>query len=184
MRVHPGPLPGVLVIEPAVFGDPRGQFFESWQCERYAAAGVSEAFVQDNVSRSSRGVLRGLHVQLPGAQGKLVSVLEGEVFDVAVDIRRGSPTFGQSFGVQLSADNHRQLYVPPGFAHGFQVCSETALFLYKCTEYYRPENEISIDWNDPALGIAWPLPDPTLSNKDRAGVLLRDVPTDRLPTYQ
>jgi dTDP-4-dehydrorhamnose 3,5-epimerase len=183
MKVEPTLLPGVIVVEPTVFGDSRGLFFESWQRERYASAGITEEFVQDNVSRSSRGVLRGLHVQLPGAQGKLVTPLDGEVFDAAVDIRRGSPTFGQTFGARLSGSNHHQLYVPPGFARGFQVLSESALFMYKCAAYYRPETEIAILWSDPSLGIDWPLADPILSEKDREGVLLREVPSERLSAF-
>lgn len=183
MKVLETRLPGVLVIEPQVFGDDRGLLFESWQLERYKSVGIREKFVQDNVSRSSRGVLRGLHIQQPSAQGKLVSVLEGEVLDVAVDIRSGSPWFGKSVGERLSGSNHRQLYVPPGFAHGFQVLSECALFLYKCTEYYRPETEMTILWNDPVIAIEWPLAAPILSEKDRRGILLHDIPSDRLPAY-
>jgi dTDP-4-dehydrorhamnose 3,5-epimerase len=184
MNVAATALPGVLIVEPRVFGDARGFFFESWNQQRYAAAGIGEAFVQDNVSRSARGVLRGLHLQQPGAQGKLVGVLEGEVFDVAVDVRRGSPHFGLAVAVRLSATDHRQLYVPAGFAHGFQVLSESALFAYKCTEYYRPEDEISILWNDPELAIDWPLADPVLSEKDRRGCLLRELAPDRQPEYR
>jgi dTDP-4-dehydrorhamnose 3,5-epimerase len=184
MKVVTTALPGVLIVEPRVFGDARGFFFESWNAQRYAAAGIREAFVQDNVSRSARGVLRGLHLQQPGAQGKLVGVLEGEVFDVAVDVRRGSPHFGRAVTVRLSAADHRQLYVPPGFAHGFQVLSDSALFSYKCTEYYRPETEISIAWDDPDLAIEWPLAAPVLSEKDRRGCRLRELAPDQQPEYR
>ena len=158
MRVTPTAIPGVLVIEPRVFGDERGFFFESFNQRAFdAAVGAPIAFVQDNHSRSSRGVLRGLHFQLePHAQGKLVRVVQGAVFDVAVDIRRGSPTYGQWVGVELSATNRQQLWLPPGMAHGFLVLSEHADFLYKTTAYYAPEAERCIAWNDPAIGIAWP----------------------------
>lgn len=183
MNVLETPLPGLVLIEPKVFGDARGFFLESYNEERYAEAGVAERFVQDNLSRSARGVLRGLHYQLPTLQGKLVTVIDGEVFDVAVDVRRGSPHFGAWHGVHLSADNKRQLYVPPGFAHGFVVLSDSALFSYKCTAPYRPMEEGSIRWDDPDLGIAWPFDSPTLSAKDAAAPRLRDVPPDRLPSF-
>jgi dTDP-4-dehydrorhamnose 3,5-epimerase len=176
-------LPGVVIIEPKVFGDERGFFLETWNQDRYRAAGLPAAFVQDNLSLSRRGVLRGLHFQNPNAQGKLVYVLQGEVFDVAVDIRLGSPTFGKVEGVTLSAENKRQLYIPPGFAHGFCVTSETALFAYKCTDLYNPQSEGSVLWNDPDLGIAWPIATPELSAKDRDGVRLAEFPRDRLPRY-
>jgi len=182
MKMEQTPLPGVVVIEPQVFGDARGFFMETWQAERYAAAGFPP-FVQDNLSLSARGVLRGLHYQEPEAQGKLVSVLQGEVFDVAVDIRAGSPTFGKWHGVTLSAENKRQFYVPPGFAHGFVVTSETALFAYKCTALYRPQFDHGIRWDDPAIGVAWPVTEPTLSGKDREAPLLADVPEGELPQY-
>jgi dTDP-4-dehydrorhamnose 3,5-epimerase len=177
-------LPGVLIIEPKVFGDARGYFFETWQLTRYAAIGIRESFVQDNVSYSACGVLRGLHYQNPNPQGKLVSVLQGEVFDVAVDIRVSSPTFGQWVGVNLSGDNHRQLWVPPGFAHGFCVTSETAYFSYKCTDLYTPQAEGGVMWNDPDLGIQWPLADIILSDKDRLYARLKDIPKSRLPRYE
>lgn len=183
MQVLPSALPEVLRIEPSVFGDPRGYFFETWQRERYAGVGLPRDFVQDNVSRSQRGILRGLHLQEPYAQGKLVQVLDGEVFDVAVDVRVGSPTFGRWVGEVLSSDNHVQLYVPPGFAHGFCVTSESALLSYKCTELYHPETEVSVAWNDPALGITWPVKDPVLSKKDAAARPLAEIPRDRLPRY-
>lgn len=176
-------IPGVVILEPRVFGDARGFFMETWNQARYAEAGLPAGFVQDNLSFSRRGVLRGLHFQNPKAQGKLVYVLQGEVFDVAVDIRRGSPTFGQSVSARLSSDNKRQFYVPPGFAHGFCVTSETALFAYKCTELYSPKDEASILWNDPALAIDWPIDAPELSDKDRAAPRLSDFPQDRLPDY-
>ena len=182
MRVEPTELPGVLILEPKVFGDARGFFTETWHARRYAEAGLPEAFVQDNLSFSQRGVLRGLHYQNPHGQGKLVYVLQGTVFDVAVDIRVGSPTFGRWIGVTLSAENRRQFWVPPGFAHGFCVTSETALFAYKCSDYYAPEHEGSVLWNDPAIGIAWPVESPTLSAKDAAALRLAEVDRARLPS--
>jgi dTDP-4-dehydrorhamnose 3,5-epimerase len=184
MRVHLTDLPGVIAFEPKVFGDARGYFLETWHRERYAEQGVPSDFVQDNLSRSQRGILRGLHLQYPHAQGKLVQVFEGEVFDVAVDVRTGSPTFGHWIGEHLSGDNKRQLYIPEGFAHGFCVVSDHALLGYKCTELYHPESELSIAWNDPQLGIEWPMKDPLLSGKDRAALRLRDVPPERLPRYK
>jgi dTDP-4-dehydrorhamnose 3,5-epimerase len=173
MRVEPTALPDVLLIEPEVFGDARGFFFESWNRRAFAAAGIDAEFVQDNHSRSSRGVLRGLHYQIEHAQGKLVRVTEGEVFDVAVDLRRFSPTFGRHVALDLSAGNRRMLFIPPGFAHGFLVVSDVAEFLYKTTDYWYPEHERTLLWNDRALGIAWP--DglvPTLAAKDAAGTPL------------
>lgn len=181
MNILPTPLPGVLVIEPKVFGDERGFFVETWQAERYAEAGLPP-FVQDNLSLSARGVLRGLHYQEPDAQGKLVQVLQGEVFDVAVDIRVGSGTFGQWHGVTLSAENKRQFYVPPGFAHGFVVTSDTALFAYKCTALYRPQHDHSVRWDDERIGIEWPVAEPTLSAKDTDAPRLVDIPVSELPT--
>lgn len=175
-------LPGVTRIEPRVFGDERGLFYESWSAARYAEAGVSGPFVQDNVSKSVRGTLRGLHLQHPHGQGKLVYVLVGEVFDVAVDVRVGSPNFGRWSGVLLSESNHWQLYVPAGFAHGFCVVSDTALFAYKCTEHYRPETEITVAWNDPDIGIRWPITAPILNDKDRAAQRLTAL-RDTLPRY-
>jgi dTDP-4-dehydrorhamnose 3,5-epimerase len=177
-------LPGVLIIEPAVFGDARGFFMEIWNEKRYAATGLLASFVQDNLSFSRQGTLRGLHFQHPNAQGKLVFVLQGEVFDVAVDIRNGSPTFGQWVGVILSADNKRQLYIPEGFAHGFCVISETALFAYKCTDFYNPKTESGIAWDDPDIGITWPNNKPILSEKDRNYPRLKELPPGRLPQYR
>ena len=182
MRVVPTDLPGVLLLEPKVFGDARGFFLESYNQRTFAqATGLSPEFVQDNHSRSTRGVLRGLHYQLKQPQGKLVRVTLGEVFDVAVDIRRSSPTFGRWVGANLSAENYRQMWVPAGFAHGYLVLSEHAEFLYKTTDFYAPEHERCIAWNDPELSIRWPLPqgvgEPVLSAKDKAGVLLRDAET-------
>lgn len=174
-------LPGVLLIEPRVFTDDRGYFLETYHASRYAEAGIGGGFVQDNLSHSVRGVLRGLHYQHPSAQGKLVLVLEGEVFDVAVDIRPDSPTFRQWFGVTLSSDNNRQCYIPPGYAHGFVVTSEWAKVCYKCTTFYQPKDEGSILWNDPELGIDWPISAPVLSPKDEAAPRLRDVTSERLP---
>lgn len=181
MKVIETGLPGCLVIEPKVFGDPRGFFMEAWNRERYAGHGIGPDFVQSNLSRSARGVLRGLHYQWPNPQGKLVSVLDGEVFDVAVDIRRGSPTFGQWAGVVLSADNQRQFWVPPGFAHGFVALSESALFAYLCTTAYDAQADAGVRWDDADIGIDWPVARPTLSAKDASAPLLREVAPDRLP---
>ncbi|MBT7308925.1 MAG: dTDP-4-dehydrorhamnose 3,5-epimerase [Gammaproteobacteria bacterium] len=183
MKVTQTALPGVLVIEPALFGDHRGFFQETYSQQRYQDAGIAPVFVQDNHSRSSKGVLRGLHFQLNRPQGKLVRVVTGEVFDVAVDIRRGSPTFGQAAWVTLSGENHLQFYVPPGFAHGFCVLSEVADFEYKCTDYYYPEEEGGVIWSDPALQIPWPLEEPKLADKDRLYPCLSDIAADQLPTY-
>jgi dTDP-4-dehydrorhamnose 3,5-epimerase len=176
-------IPEVCVVDPRVFGDERGFFLETWSSERYTRAGLPAIFVQDNLSRSARGVLRGLHLQHPAGQGKLVYALEGEVFDVAVDVRVGSPTFRRWVGYTLSGQNKRQLYIPAGFAHGFCVTSASALFAYKCTELYRPEHELGILWDDPDIGITWPIEEPVLSGKDRVYPRLADVPESRLPTY-
>jgi dTDP-4-dehydrorhamnose 3,5-epimerase len=183
MNVIETDLPGVLVIEPRVFGDERGFFMESWNQRRYKEAGLPDGYVQDNLSFSTHGVLRGLHFQNPNPQGKLVSVLRGEVFDVAVDIRVGSPTFGRWTGITLSAENKRQLYVPPDFAHGFVVTSEAALFFYKCTDYYVPASEGTVLWNDPEIGIEWPIAEPNLSDKDRLARPLREMRGDDLPRH-
>jgi dTDP-4-dehydrorhamnose 3,5-epimerase len=170
MQVVPAAIRDVLQVEPKVFGDARGFFFESWNQRAFAAAGIDAAFVQDNHSRSRRGVLRGLHYQIEHAQGKLVRVIEGEVLDVAVDLRRSSPTFGRHVAVTLSAENRRMLFIPAGFAHGFLVVSESAEFLYKTTDYWYPEHERTLLWSDPALGIGWPAGiDPVLAPKDAAG---------------
>jgi dTDP-4-dehydrorhamnose 3,5-epimerase len=166
-----------------VFGDARGYFFETFSDNRYRKAGLKLPFVQDNVSFSAKGILRGLHFQNPHAQGKLVQVLSGEVLDVAVDIRVGSPNFGQWFGETLSAENHKQMYIPPGFAHGFCVLSDNALFSYKCTDYYSPTTEGGIIWNDPDLGIAWPVNSPLVSKKDAAYTTLKNIPKENLPKY-
>ena len=181
MNVIKTDLPEVLIIEPKLFGDQRGFFLETYQFERYAQSGVAQPFVQDNLSRSRHGVLRGLHLQNPGAQGKLVTALRGRVLDVAVDVRVGSPNFGRHVAVELSEDNRRQLWVPRGFAHGFAVLSETADFFYKCDALYSPKDEISIRWNDPAIGIDWGLADPSLSAKDADAPLLADM--KNLPRY-
>ena len=177
MQAIPTSLPGVLILEPKVFGDARGFFFESFNARRFAElTGFSAAFVQDNHSCSARGVLRGLHYQILQPQGKLVRVIAGEVFDVAVDVRRSSPTFGQWTGYNLSAENKRHMWIPTGFAHGFLVLSDSAEFLYKTTDYWAPEHERCIRWNDPALGIDWPLDGvPQLSAKDAQGVTLADA---------
>lgn len=182
MKVIETKIPGVLIIEPNVFKDDRGFFMETWQQQRYADVGINADFMQENLSFSSRGVVRGLHYQHPHAQGKLVSVIHGDVFDVAVDIRRDSATFGQWVGVSLSGDNHRQFWVPPGFAHGFCVLSETAYFTYKCTDIYTPQAEGGIAWNDPDIGIEWPVRAALLSDKDRQYPRLRDIDVTRLPS--
>jgi dTDP-4-dehydrorhamnose 3,5-epimerase len=181
MKVTPTELPEVLLIEPKVHGDSRGFFAETFQARRYAEAGVPGPFVQDNLSRSVRGTLRGLHFQEPKPQGKLVQVLRGTVWDVAVDVRRGSPRFGRWVAVELSESAPRQLWIPPGFAHGFCVLSESADFFYKCTELYSPECERSVAWNDPAIGLPWPVKEPLLSAKDRDAPRLGDAPV--LPAY-
>ena len=166
MNVTETKLAGVLIIEPKVFGDARGFFKETFQAERYREAGIEYTFVQDNYSRSQKGVLRGLHFQITKPQGKLVSCTKGAVFDVAVDIDPNSTTYGQYVGVELTEENHKQLWVPPGYAHGFCVLSETADFQYKCTDYYDPSDECGVVWSDPDVAIEWPITDPSLSNKD------------------
>jgi dTDP-4-dehydrorhamnose 3,5-epimerase len=183
MNIIQTDIPGVLIIEPRVFGDARGYFMETWQQHRYAEAGIPAHFVQDNISFSQRGILRGLHFQHPQGQGKLVYVLQGEVFDVAVDIRVGSPYFGRSVALTLSAENKRQFYIPSGFAHGFCVTSEAALFVYKCTDFYNPALEGSVRWDDPEIGIDWPIRDPVLSDKDKAARLLSEISKDQLPQF-
>jgi len=185
MKIIKTDIPGVLLIEPQVFGDERGWFVETWQQERYAEHGISGSFVQDNQAFSQRGVLRGLHLQNPHGQGKLVQVISGEVFDVAVDVRRGSPYFGRWVGVSLSGKNRRQFYVPEGFAHGYCVISDEALFSYKCTDNYHPESQFAVRWDDPELGIDWPLTgSPVLSEKDKKAPCLCDLPEEMLPPYQ
>jgi dTDP-4-dehydrorhamnose 3,5-epimerase len=180
MNIIPGQLAGLLIVEPKVFGDPRGYFMETWNARRYREAGLAVDFVQDNISVSARGILRGLHFQNPASQGKLVSVLDGEVFDVAVDLRRSSSTFGKWSAIRLSSDNKQQFYIPPGFAHGFQVLSERAMFHYKCTDYYAPQHEWTLAWDDPDLAVDWPLKYPAVSAKDSKGIRLRDCPPERL----
>jgi dTDP-4-dehydrorhamnose 3,5-epimerase len=184
MKVKTFEIPGLLLIEPRRFGDERGWFAEVWQQARYEEAGIAESFVQDNLARSTKGILRGLHAQEPHAQGKLVQVFDGAVFDVAVDLRRGSPTFGQWRGVVLDADTGNQLYVPPGFFHGYYVLSETALFGYKTTDIYSPQDELAVRWDDPELAIDWPLDgEPALSDKDRNAPLMRDIPDTRFTAF-
>jgi dTDP-4-dehydrorhamnose 3,5-epimerase len=183
MNVLKTEIPGVLLFETDVYRDVRGYFSETWNRSRYADAGLDVNFVQDNVSFSLKGVLRGLHLQEPYPQGKLVHVLQGEIFDVAVDIRVGSPTFRRWVGATLSSENRRQIYVPPGFAHGFAVVSENALVVYKCTDIYRPASEMSLLWNDPELAVEWPVAEPIISAKDLAAPTLAQVPPDRLPKY-
>jgi dTDP-4-dehydrorhamnose 3,5-epimerase len=181
MNVIETSLPGVLIIEPKLFGDARGFFLETFQAERYAAAGIAGPFVQDNLSRSAYGVLRGLHLQNPCAQGKLVSVLRGRVRDVVVDVRRGSPTFGRHIAVDLNEDTRRNLWVPRGFAHGFVVLSESADFFYKCDALYSPANELVVSWSDPMLGIDWGVKDPILNARDLAARPLAEIAN--LPAY-
>ncbi|MDF2155732.1 dTDP-4-dehydrorhamnose 3,5-epimerase [Vibrio sp. CAU 1672] len=179
MKIINTRIPDVKVIEPAIFGDERGFFMETWNQKKFEelVTGKPTMFVQDNHSKSKKGILRGLHYQTENTQGKLVRVVSGEVFDVAVDIRRDSPTFGQWVGEYLSADNKRQLWVPEGFAHGFYVVSDEAEFVYKCTNFYDPSSEVSIKWNDDQLGISWPLSNPpSLSNKDKDGMTFENAP--------
>lgn len=183
MKVLPTELDGVLIIEPRVFDDQRGFFYECFQKQRYLDAGIGVEFVQDNISYSVRHTLRGLHYQHPRGQAKLVQVLQGEIYDVAIDIRRGSPTFGRWAGVVLSGKNRRQFFLPSGFAHGFCVMSDTALFMYKCSDYYVPEDEGGICWNDPELKITWPVREPILSDRDSAFTPLSGVASHRLPVY-
>ena len=182
MRLVPTELPGVVIIEPSVFRDGRGFFLETYHADKFRELGLTEPFVQDNHSLSVQDTVRGLHLQLRHAQGKLIRVVEGEVFDVAVDVRRGSPTFGRWVGVALSAANFKMCYVPPGFAHGFCVLSAAAQVEYKCTDFYDPSGEVGIAWNDPTLGIRWPVAAPILSPRDHANPLLADL-MPRLPSY-
>ena len=181
MEIKDTPLPGVLLLVPKVHGDTRGFFLESFHAKTFARLGLPQLFVQDNHSRSARGVTRGLHYQKRHGQGKLVRVVTGSVFDVAVDLRHDSPTFGRWFGTILSEENQAMMYVPEGFAHGFQVTSESADFLYKCTDFYDPEDEAGILWNDPEVGIAWPIAEAALSKKDRLLPLLSGVARVDLP---
>jgi dTDP-4-dehydrorhamnose 3,5-epimerase len=181
MQVTRTDLPEVLIIEPKLFGDQRGFFLETYHLDRYVEQGISRPFVQDNLSRSSRGVVRGLHLQNPETQGKLVSALRGRVLDVAVDVRVGSPNFGRHVAVELNDENRRQLWVPRGFAHGFAVLSETADFFYKCDNRYSPKDELVVRWDDPAIGIQWGIDQPSLSPRDAAALLLADV--KNLPLY-
>lgn len=183
MNVRPTPLDEVLLIEPRVFGDARGFFMETYNTGRYGEAGVAVTFVQDNLSLSRRGILRGLHLQNPNGQDKLVYVLRGEVYDVAVDVRVGSPSFGRWTAAYLSAENKHQLFVPKGFAHGFCVVSDEALFAYKCTDLYQPAAELAVRWDDKDLAIDWPIEAPALSDKDAAAPLLKDIDPARLPRY-
>jgi dTDP-4-dehydrorhamnose 3,5-epimerase len=182
MEIFTTEIPEVLILEPPLYGDARGFFTELYQSQRYAAAGIDQPFVQDNLSRSRKGVLRGLHFQNPQPQGKLVSVLRGSVLDVAVDVREGSPTFGHHVKAELSEDNHRQFWVPRGFAHGFVVLSDSADFFYKCDALYSPSDELVLRWNDPALAIDWGCAEPSISNRDAAGLTLAEL-IGRLPVY-
>lgn len=183
MKVIKYPLQDAILIEPSVFGDERGFFKETWHRQRYRDIGIPEEFVQDNISFSEKGVLRGIHFQNPQPQGKLIQVLQGAVFDVAVDIRFGSPTFGRWHGENLSASNHFQFYVPEGFAHGFCVVSDTALVAYKCTDFYSTDLEWTLCWDDPDLAIDWPIEYPTLSKKDSEGMRLHQFPENNLPRF-
>ena len=183
MRIVPTHLPGVLIVEPDVHADGRGFFIETYHAERYREHGIEGPFVQDNHSRSGAGTLRGLHLQIRKPQGKLVRVIEGEVYDVSVDVRRGSPTFGRWVAVTLTAENFKQVYVPPGFAHGFCVVSPVAQVEYKCTDTYDPAGEIGLAWNDPALAISWPVREPILSKRDRSNPTLAEL-TDQLPAWR
>jgi len=173
----------VIIVEPDVFGDQRGYFLETFQKKRYEEAGINVSFVQDNLSFSRKGVLRGLHYQLPHQQAKLVHVIKGEIFDVAVDIRKGSPTFGKWVSIVLSERNKRQVFIPAGFAHGFCVLSDTAYVLYKCSDYYSPQSEGGVVWSDPMLNIPWPIPSPIVSPKDASYPPLKDIPPERLPEF-
>ena len=188
MNIIPTNLPGVIVIEPKVYVDKRGFFLETFREDVLLQAGINVHFVQDNHTRSSQGVLRGLHYQMTQTQGKLVRVATGSVFDVVVDVRSGSPTFGQWFGTELNEDNIKMIYVPPGFAHGFVVLSETTDFIYKCTDYYHPESEQGIAWDDPDLNIDWSIAEIaekiSLSDKDKQNVKLKDQPAEKLPAYK
>lgn len=175
MRCVPSAIPGVMIIEPDVHADVRGFFLETYHAEKYRAAGIADVFVQDNHSRSAGATIRGLHLQLGRPQGKLIRVIEGEIFDVAVDVRRGSPTFGKWVGVMLSADNFKQCYIPKGFAHGFAVTSALAQVEYKCTDTYDAASEVGIAWDDPDIGIAWPVLDPILSDRDKRHPRLADI---------
>jgi len=183
VKVEQTAIPGLLILEPRVFGDARGFFKETYFAQRYAEAGVQGTFVQDNLSKSSRGVLRGLHLQHPHGQGKLVQVVLGEVFDVAVDVRRGSPAFGRWYGAMLSGENLRQLYIPPGFMHGFCVLSDSAELSYKCTEFYDAADEFAVRWDDPDIGIEWPIDSPLLSARDEAAPRLKEIEA-KLPLFE
>lgn len=184
MKILPSSLPEILIIEPSVFQDERGFFMETYQQRRYTEAGIESIFVQDNLSRSVGGTLRGLHYQVKHAQAKLIQVIEGTIFDVALDIRRGSPYFGRWTSVHLSDENKRQLFLPEGFAHGFCVLSESAQVVYKSTDFYAAEDEGGVLWSDPTLAIAWPISEPLLSEKDSQLPCLADIPPERLPVYE
>lgn len=184
MKITPTKLPGLLVIEPQVFHDSRGFFYESFYASRYEELGLTKPFVQDNLSRSKKSTLRGLHYQLQRPQAKLVSVIRGRVFDVAVDVRQGSPTFGQWFGIELSDANHLQLFIPEGFAHGFAVLSDEVDFFYKCSDYYHPASEQGVLWNDPDIGINWDIEQPILSKKDEVYPVLKDKLSTDLPIFR
>jgi dTDP-4-dehydrorhamnose 3,5-epimerase len=183
MKVRPTALPEVLLIEPRLFGDERGHFLETYHAQRYSGSSISATFVQDNLSHSHRGVVRGLHYQWGRPQGKLIMVVQGEIFDVAVDIRQGSPTFGRWVGVTLSARDYQQLYIPEGFAHGFCATSDSATVCYKCTDFYVPQDDRGIRWDDPTLAISWPITEAILSDKDRSLPSLAEIPAECLPVF-
>jgi dTDP-4-dehydrorhamnose 3,5-epimerase len=183
MKISKTTLDGVLIVEPDCFEDVRGAFMETYHEQRYSNSGISPVFVQDNLSYSVHGTLRGLHYQFDNVQAKLVQVIDGEIYDVAVDVRYGSPTFGQWIGVYLSSDNKKQLFIPEGFAHGFCVTSDRVIFMYKCSDFYTPESEGGILWSDPELSIDWPIATPILSEKDQKNPLLNDIGRERLPAY-
>lgn len=183
MNVEETTLPGVLVLSPTVYRDARGYFVTTYQQALFEDVGITQPFVQHNQSRSARNTIRGLHYQYPHDQGKLVRIVDGAVYDVVVDIRQGSPTYGRSIGVELSAENHRLLWVPPGLAHGFCTLSDCAVMVYECTDFYAPDCEHTVLWNDPELNIDWPADNPILSDKDRRGVPLRDIPSTDLPHF-
>lgn len=183
MKFTPAAIPDIVIVEPDVHKDPRGIFMEIHHAKKYADGGIKEVFVQDNISNSIKNTLRGLHCQMKNPQGKLMSVLEGEIFDVAVDIRKNSPTFKKWFGIELSSENHKQVYIPPGFAHGFFVLSPSALVCYKCTQFYDPKDETGIYWNDPSINIQWPHFDPLLSDKDKVSKKIDEL-LDILPHYK
>lgn len=184
MHIIETKIPGVLILEPTVYSDARGDFFECFHAEKYPHQGLPAKFVQDNFSRSKKNVVRGLHYQLTNAQGKLIWITQGKIFDVVADVRRGSPTFGQWLGITLSADKQQQVYIPPGLAHGFCALTDNVNFYYKCTDYYQPNSERGILWSDTDLNIPWPVTNPILSDKDKLNPTLKDINPEQLPQYE